>query len=306
MALLASCDGPTMGVTDKSIESTSGITSSSTDGDSSTEEEISSSIDSSSTSEEDISEEYEKIEHISLDKREIYVEVNKRSDSLVVTYYPDNNISIDDKEVTWSSSDIENATVDEYGRVSGHKVGDTLIKCVTKIDNRHATCLVHVVESIENINKEYRLVSDISTLKAGDIIVIASPSSSVTAGNDTVGMYMHPVVTSFSDDLSSITSLGDNTAEFILDGDNKDGFTLENNEGKYLATTNEKKVTFVNNKGNIHWLFIMEEEGLVIESTSNVPGWIMYNAKYERFTTYESNPQVDLLLPSIYRLEIVL
>ncbi len=49
----------------------------------------------------------------------------------------------------------------------------------------------------------------------------------------------------------------------------------------------------------------MDDDGCYMESSSNVPGWMMYNAKSDRFTLYESNPRIGLFLIDLYRLEII-
>ena len=51
------------------------------------------------------------------------------------------------KNVTWSSSDEEIATVDETGKVKGIKVGKATITVTTKDGNRTATCEVNVYRS---------------------------------------------------------------------------------------------------------------------------------------------------------------
>ena len=210
----------------------------------------------------------------------------------------------------WTIENEEIATIDQYGRVTGVKAGRTVATCTTVLDNRHASCSVRVVNSLSDIQRRYNKVTDYTSLTSGDLVVIAHADSNKTAGNDSSGMTLNSIDTTFSNDKSYISNLGAGTATFLLEEKAIEEypdtrfFSLENEYGQYLAAKNEKKVTFVNNKGNIYFAFT-EDDGLYMESSSNVPGWMMYNQKYDWFTLYESNPQVDLFLIDLYRLEII-
>lgn len=37
-------------------------------------------------------------------------------------------------------------------------------------------------------------------------------------------------------------------------------------------------------------------------TTSQIDGWFMYNANHQKFTTYESNVQIDMFLITLYKL----
>ena len=220
-----------------------------------------------------------------------------------------NFVNCASEDVSWSSSDTSVATVSRGGAVRSAKTnnGVAIITCTTE-SGRKATCVVTVVEQIVPKTQVYQLVTDFESLKVGDIVVIASPENGVTATSECTGMYLHPVESNFSSDYSSITSLGEGTAEFILDGE-YENWTLENQEGKYLASTHEKKVTFVNNKGNIHWDIHdnLDDSGdVVIESEVESHGYFMYNIKQAKFTVYTSEIQEGLLvLPKLYKLTYV-
>ena len=264
---------------------------------------------SSSVTSEDEEEEGTKIKYITLTDREIFVEVGKRHSSLIVNFYVYDGVelTLDDKDVTWSIEDTSVAEIDQYGRVTGKSAGRTIAKCVTRVDNRHATCSVRVVNSMDDIVKRYNKVTDYSSLESGDLVVLAHADSGKTAGNDDTGMHLNSVDSSFSNDKSYVSNLGSGTATFMLEEKIIDGyrfFSLENEYGQYLSAKNEKKIQFVNNKGNIYFHF-MDDDGCYMESSSNVPGWMMYNAKSDWFTLYESNPQIDLFLIDLYRLEII-
>lgn len=244
------------------------------------------------------------VKSISLSDNELFIIKGKRSSSIIVNYVSEEEPTDDEKEVAWASLNENIATIDQYGRVSGVELGDTYITCTTVIGHKRARCAIHVVSSMDDIVKEYQLVEDVTTIVPGDVIVLASNKSGVTASNDVTGRYMHPVNTTFSGDKKKITSLGEDTAEFMV-GEGKYGLTLENQYGEYLSALNLKKVCFVNNKGNIDWSFCYDEGYMFMESTSNVPGWMMYNAKDQKFTLYDSSVQIDMFMPDIYRLTIV-
>ena len=248
------------------------------------------------------------IQSISLDRSELEVLVGQKSDSLIVNYNP-TGLPLEEREVIWSSSDISVASVDEYGRVTGHKVGDIVITCTTVKGHRTARCLVYVVNSHSDVTKTWKKVNSRSELHDKDIVVIASPERNVTATSENTGMYLHPVESIFSSDKTTITSLGSGTEEFMLGKDDnapyEEALTMESMDGRYLVCTNEKKVTFVNNKGNKYWMFTFESDGLYVESTSNIYGQLMYDERKGGFSLYDSSPQVDMFLISLYKLTLV-
>gem|GEM_PF-1837405 len=235
---------------------------------------------------------------LSFNAQEYDVKIGKKL-YLTVDFTP-TDLSIDDKEVEWSSSDASVASIDQYGRVTGVKEGHVLITCRSLHGDAEARCTVYVVNGDASYKKQWLKVDDPTTLAPGDLLTIACPEENKVATLENVGMYLHPTAATFSSDKSEITSLPSEAGTYILDGSHNN-WTLESQEGMYLATTNEKKVTFVKNKGNIHWAFTKEEGYLYMESTSNVRGWMMYNAKNSRFATYESNVQVDMFTITLYK-----
>lgn len=249
-----------------------------------------------------------KIESISLDKRELDLKVNKTY-SLIVNFVP-SDIDLEYKDVTWSSDDETIASVSKYGVVKANKEGTTVIHCVTTEGNRHSSCIVNVFSSEQSIKREYRKVTDMDSIKSGDIIVFACPQEGLTATINRKDGYLSPVTSSFSNDKNSIISLGSDTAEYIV-GDSESGLTLENQNGMFLAAKGLKNITHIASyKGAIEWAFeyIDDQEGVsignyVYSTYDSVDGWLMFNAKANRFTLYDSNEQIDMFLPTIYRLE---
>ena len=248
--------------------------------------------------------------YITLSERNLEIELSSTKKTYLTVNFIDCELEYD---VTWASSDEDVALVSQYGGVYSAKknTGTAVITCTTA-SGKSAKCVVRVVTKIEPKTERYCLVTDLSSLDVGDIIVIASPQNGVTASNDNLHMKLNPVTTKFSSDYSYITQLGNDTAEFILSTDGKgEGFTLENQNNQYLASTHEGKVTFVNNKGNIHWdIYGNEYDDItdaVIDSEVETHGYFMFNIKQNYFTTYlDSSIQPGLLvLPKIYRLTYI-
>ena len=77
---------------------------------------------------------------VKLDQTEIVLEKSKTM-TLTATVYPS---SLEDKSVTWESSDTKIATVTSDGKVKGVKTGTATITCTSKATGLSATCEVTV------------------------------------------------------------------------------------------------------------------------------------------------------------------
>lgn len=150
------------------------------------------------------------------------------------------------------------------------------------------------------VTESWNLVTDASTLKVGDELVIASNEKGVVAGNITKD-YLSVVTSTFSDDMSTIAELGQGAVVFTLGGE-ADAWTLSNSEGELLGCTEVKKVAWAN--GTTTWkINIGTNSDATIQSTNTSYGRFLYNVQSTRFTTYISNPNAGMLLPQIYRHE---
>ena len=153
------------------------------------------------------------------------------------------------------------------------------------------------------VTESWNLVTDGSTLKVGDELVIASNEKGVVAGNISDG-YLSKVTSTFSKDMSTIAELGQGAVVFTLGG-KADAWTLSNSEGKLLGCTAVKKVAWTN--GTTTWkISIGTNSDATIQSTSNTYGRFLYNVNSTRFTTYTSSTNTSMLLPQIYRHEITI
>lgn len=238
-------------------------------------------------------------------------DLNKKKNIFYVDYEPSTGLTEEEKEVYWYSTDTSVFEISEItGGITPRSYGSAYAVVASKIGNIKDRCLISVVEDKNNVQYEYQLVTDVASLKNKDTIVFASPSKGKTATLDTTGSYLHTVSSSFSSDKTRITSLGEGTAEFYV-GEEENGFSLEGQNGKYFVGFNLARVGFVNKTGNYEWRFTIDSEDneLYIETYNDVRGWLMFNEALDNgnggFTLYESSVQIDLYMPTIYRLTIV-
>lgn len=151
------------------------------------------------------------------------------------------------------------------------------------------------------VTESWNLVTDASTLKVGDELVIASNEKGVVAGNITTDNILSKIESTFSDDMSTITEIGQDAVVFTLGG-KADAWTLSNSEGKLLGCTAAKKVAWAD--GTTTWkISIDTSNDATIQSTNTKNGRFLYNANSPRFTTYTSSTNTSMLLPQIYRRE---
>ena len=143
-------------------------------------------------------------------------------------------------------------------------------------------------------------VTDASTLKAGDQLVIACSSKGTVASSTISSNYMGKVDVTFSSDKSTITSLPSGAAILTLGG-SKDAWTLANASGTQLGATGVKKVAWVG--GTKTWKISIANGSATIQSTTSTYGRFLYNRDSPRFTTYTSSASASMILPELYRLE---
>ena len=268
---------------------------------------------SSSTSEEQP--DTSKLEAIYLNKREFEVQETKRYDDLIVSKYvwniPESEVTDELKAVTWSISDTNIATVDQYGRVTGKNSGKTTVICTSVEGSRKAYATVFVYPSGGSVTKKWKKISSNSDLSVGDQLIFACPEKGMIATEECTGMYLHSSSATFSSDKTEITNTS-SAAKFVFGDDYKGrgGYTFEipeREDGTYLATTNQGKVSFYDTPKVSAVLWDVHYDTAVgawdIRSHSpNVDGWFMYNVDTGGFTTYTSNPTQFMFYISIYKL----
>lgn len=144
----------------------------------------------------------------------------------------------------------------------------------------------------------WNLVSDASSLSAGDVLVMACSSKGFTAG-DISSQIMASVESTFSNDESEITALGSGTVELTLGG-SAGAWTLSSASG-LLGATAVKKVAW--GSGTTTWSISISGDDATIQNTTESYGRFLYNVNSPRFTTYSSNTSASMLLPQLYRKE---
>ena len=252
-----------------------------------------------------------KLKSISINPKELILELNERQ-GLIVDYVSTEELDFDagEKDVAWESLDSSIATVDQYGRVKGVSVGNTVIVCTSVLGSRKARCNVTVVASKADLKYEYQRVDDPSTLKEKDTIVLAAYNDNQVASIETKSSKLFGDTATFSSNGDKLLSFGENTAQYYLGDNGERGFTLEAQNGMYLAGFNLERMGYVKNKGNIDWKFTLYEGNLYIKTYNDVRGWIMFNKDLNErtggFTLYEREEANDYIyFPTIYRLTLV-
>lgn len=144
---------------------------------------------------------------------------------------------------------------------------------------------------------KWKLVTDASSLKVGDEIVIASNSKGAIAGSLS-GKFLTVVEATFNSGKSEITSSISSESIFVLGGE-VDKWTLTNSNGKMLGASAAKSLAEA--KGTTTWKITIANNNATISSTNNSYGRILHNVSSTRFLNYTSNTSASMLLPQIYK-----
>ena len=139
------------------------------------------------------------------------------------------------------------------------------------------------------------LITDASTLKAGDQIILAASASRKTyAAGSLSGNFFTSIETDPTDPAD--------TVEIFTLGGEADKWTLTASDGKQIYTA-AAKVLNNTGKGTGTWTIAIDDSGLAtVASTDSACGRILYNVNSPRFLNYTSATNVSMLLPSIYKL----
>ena len=142
----------------------------------------------------------------------------------------------------------------------------------------------------------WSLVTDASSLAAGDNLIIVCSSKSVAAGPIS-SKIMGKIDVTISND--QITSLPSDVVVLTLGGQ-ADAWTLSNSEGKKLGATAAKKLAWDN--GTRTWSITIDSKGAAtIQNGTFNYGRFLYNVNSPRFTTYSSDANASMLLPNLFR-----
>ena len=145
-------------------------------------------------------------------------------------------------------------------------------------------------------SKSAALVTDASTLKAGDqIILSATANDSTFAAGAMSGKFLSSVET-------KLDAL-DKKVEIFTLGGSAGAWTLTASDGKKISAVKAKELSN-SDKGTDTWTIAIDDNGAAtIASTNTACGRILYNVRNPRFLNYTSDTNVSMLLPSIYKLD---
>lgn len=181
--------------------------------------------------------------------------------------------------------------------VTGDKPADLFTAAGTKTVTANVTYYaVYATATTGGGSSTWTLVTDASSLRSGDVLVIASNTEGKTAG-DISSSVMGEVATTFSSDKSTITSLGTNTVELTLGG-SEGAWTLTSSSGQ-LGATAVKKLAW--DSGTTTWEISISNGDATIQNGNSTYGRFLHNVSNTRFTTYTSNASTTMLLPQLYR-----
>ena len=160
--------------------------------------------------------------------------------------------------------------------------------------------MAELVDPHKNDNGWF-LVKDARFLAAGDVIRIGCASKSAVAGSLSAD-YLSGSTATYSDDMESMNSVS-SSEDFTLGG-SSDAWTLTSASGT-LGATAVKKLTFnasAKDYVGIWTISIAANGDATISPNEDNYGRILCNAgSSNRFNTYTSAVQSDMLLPGIYK-----
>ena len=152
------------------------------------------------------------------------------------------------------------------------------------------------VFAAEPASKSAALVTNASTLKAGDqIILSATANDSTFAAGAMSGKFLSSVET-------KLDAL-DKKVEIFTLGGSAGAWTLTASDCKKISAVKAKELSN-SGKGTDTWTIAIDDNGAAtIASTNTACGRILYNVRNPRFLNYISDTNVSMLLPSIYKLD---
>ena len=215
---------------------------------------------------------------------------------------------VEDYTMTWESSNESAMTVSQYGVITKVAKGVSTIKAKIVTSDGGIRSTSATVELVDSLVDKFVRVDDVLSLSNNDQIVIACPEKGVAMSKTRVSGYLVPATLTFNSNKSEIASLSDDVAIYMLGAHSDYSNVFELYEADLdlkLAAKNTKNVEYINNTGNTYWAFESEDDGVYISSISSVLGQLMYNANNggsgNKFTIYDSEPQFDMLLPTVYK-----
>ena len=265
-------------------------------------------------------EENGKISSVSFPKRELDIGISTGKydyESVTVNFSSKEELTLDDKDGVFASSDPTVAEIDNYGRLFGRSVGHCVVTFKSTVCDVSCSMLVYVHTSVSSIQREYVKVSDVDDIKVGDELVFASEDFGVAASISKKDYYID-VTNDLSFGTNKLNSIASNVAEFLVcpgKNDDPNCFTLQIQDGSYLAAKETDRhrslYYFKTQKAQVDWIIERPSgynEDFVVNYDLRDDYWLMFNrinASDIRFNIYDSNEQSLMKKPTIYRKTII-
>ncbi len=209
----------------------------------------------------------------------------------------------DDVVATCDGTVVTVATADGNGKVTytvAENTAEELREGWIKLSSASTGLTVDIAVKQKGANSEgedavWTLVTDASTLAAGDQIVIVCKDKNVAAG-DIASSVMSNINCDFSEN-NTIAELPEKVVILTLGG-MTDAWTFSNSDSKLLGATAVKKLAW--GTGTTTWKISIASNGdATIQNTTSSYGTLKYNSSSPRFTTYASGQ----MTPQIFRLQ---
>ncbi len=265
-------------------------------------------------------EETGKISSVSFPKRELDIGISAGKydyESVTVNFYSEEELTLDDKDGVFASSDSTVAEIDNYGRLFGRSVGHCVVTFKSTVYDVSCSMLVYVHSSVSAIQREYVKVSDVDDIKVGDELVFACEEFSVAASISKKDYYID-VTNDISFGTNKLNSISSDVAQFLVcpgKNDDPNCFTLQIQDGSYLAakeTDRHRSLYYLKTqKAQVDWIIERPSgynEDFVVNYDLRDDYWLMFNkinASDIRFNIYDSNEQSLMKKPTIYRKTII-
>lgn len=176
----------------------------------------------------------------------------------------------------------------------------TTIKAIAIVDGEESnvatgTFVIRTGTSDANL---FKRVTSIGELASGLRYVIGCGSKNVAAGGlgttwyGTTNTYLDKVSVTIDNDIMTID---ESVSVYTLEKSGN-GYTLMNDEGKYLYASGAKKLALSSDPKV--WTMTEHSSGIIM--TYGSYGTILYNVNSPRFTTYTSSPNASMIYANLY------
>ena len=184
--------------------------------------------------------------------------------------------------------------------IGGNNVSDCYtfnngVLTITLTESQLTGAVIISVKGTKRAGSSFELVTNASTLSAGDELIIVSTAKSVAATN----ISSQVLGTESVKILNNSITLDDDSKVIILTlGGEEGNWTLTNASNQKLGATAVKKLAW--GSGTTTWSISISSEDATIQNGNSTYGRILYNTGSPRFTTYISSASSTMLLPQIF------